>query len=113
MKVLYAARVARFDLLRAIGFLACHITRWDELCDERLHALMCYIKSRLSHRQCAWTDGDLESIDLHLYFDADFAGCQRSTKSTTGAFLCVEGPIHQMPSSGNGKRADMREPQYS
>ena len=45
MKVFYAARVARFDLLRAVGFLACYITRWDELCDEHLHALMCYIKS--------------------------------------------------------------------
>ena len=47
MKVFYAARVARFDLLRAIGFLACHITKWGGLCDERLHRLMCYIRTTL------------------------------------------------------------------
>ena len=29
MKVLYAARVCRFDLLRAVGSLATKVTKWD------------------------------------------------------------------------------------
>ena len=33
MKVLYAARLARPDLCRAVCNLACYITRWDALCD--------------------------------------------------------------------------------
>ena len=45
MKVLYAARYARFDLLRAVCYLAQYITKWDEQCDRRLYRLMCYIDS--------------------------------------------------------------------
>ena len=41
MKVLYAARMARFDLLRATAFLACYVTKWIEEHDRRLHRLMC------------------------------------------------------------------------
>ena len=42
MKVLYAARYARLDLLRAVCFLAQYISRWGQFCDRRLHRLMCY-----------------------------------------------------------------------
>ena len=45
MKVLYAARMCRCDLLKAIGALASRITKWDEICDAELHRLMSYIKS--------------------------------------------------------------------
>ena len=41
MKVLYGARMARFDLLRAVCSLACSITKWDKDCDRKLHRLMC------------------------------------------------------------------------
>ncbi len=37
MKVLYAARMARFDLLRAVCKLARSISKWDEQCDKRIH----------------------------------------------------------------------------
>ena len=40
MKVLYAARYARFDLLRAVCYLAQYITKWDDACDRRLYRLM-------------------------------------------------------------------------
>ena len=50
MKVLYAARVARFDLLRAVNSLASKVTKWTTFCDHMLHRLMCYIKSTLSYR---------------------------------------------------------------
>ena len=33
MKILYAARYARLDLLRAVCALALFITKWDEQCD--------------------------------------------------------------------------------
>ena len=45
MKILYAARVARFDLLRAVNHLACFFTRWDAACDRRLHQIVCYINT--------------------------------------------------------------------
>ena len=36
MKVLYAARMARHDLLRATCALAREITRWNSMCDRKL-----------------------------------------------------------------------------
>ena len=45
MKVLYAARMARYDLLRAVGAPASKITKFDEACDRQLYRLMCYINS--------------------------------------------------------------------
>ncbi len=40
MRLLYSARYARFDLLRAIARLASFIHFWDKDCDERLIKLM-------------------------------------------------------------------------
>ena len=40
MKILYGARMARFDLLRAVCLLATQITKWDAYCDRRLHRLV-------------------------------------------------------------------------
>jgi hypothetical protein len=39
MKILYAARMARYDLLRATCYLATRITKWDATCDKMLHRL--------------------------------------------------------------------------
>eukprot|EP00972_Heterocapsa_arctica_P000535 78404-Heterocapsa_arctica.AAC.1 len=47
MKVLYAARLARFDLLKAVANLCKKITKWDKGGDIMLHRLMCYINSSL------------------------------------------------------------------
>ena len=41
MKLLYAARIARFDLLRSINALARNVTKWTKDDDARLHHLMC------------------------------------------------------------------------
>ena len=40
MKILYAARMARFDLLRPVNALARMFTKWDADCDNRLHRLV-------------------------------------------------------------------------
>ena len=47
MKVLFAARMARYDLLRATQGLASRVTKWSSECDKGLHRLMCYIPSTL------------------------------------------------------------------
>ena len=58
MKILYAARLARFDLLRAVQHLACCITRWTSDCDKRLHRLVCYINSSKHLRMTGWVGDD-------------------------------------------------------
>ena len=45
MKLLYGARYARYDLLKAISLLATMITRWDEACDRSMHKMMCYVST--------------------------------------------------------------------
>ena len=48
MKLLYAARIARFDLLRSINSLARNVTKWSTDDDAKLYHLMCYVNSSLS-----------------------------------------------------------------
>ena len=43
MKLLYAARIARFDLLRSINSLARNVTKWTVDDDAKLYHLMCYV----------------------------------------------------------------------
>ena len=54
MKILYAARMARHDLLRACNFLATKVTKWDKHCGKMLHRLVSYINSTLDQRLYAW-----------------------------------------------------------
>jgi hypothetical protein len=91
MKLLYAARMCRYDLLHPIGRLAGMITRWDPHCDKMLHRLMCYVHGTYHVRKVGWVGEGVESIGVHLYADADFAGCKRTGRSTSGAFLCMGG----------------------
>ena len=74
MKVLWAARLARFDLLKAVSYLARFVTRWSTRCDEMLHRLMCYIDSTTHHCMVGWVGDSLAKINPHLFADADFAG---------------------------------------
>ena len=90
MKVMYAARTARFDLLRAVSRLACFITKWDTKCDKALHRLMCYIHSSYGHRQCGWVGDVLTDVSPHVYADADLGGCTTSNRSTSGRHLNLE-----------------------
>ena len=49
MKILFAARMARFDLLRATQSLASRVTKWSVECDVALHRLVSYINSSKDH----------------------------------------------------------------
>ena len=73
------------------------ITRWDPHCDKMLHRLMCYVHSTYHVRKVGWVGEGSASIDVHLYADADFAGCKRTGRSTSGAFLCMGGDDTFLP----------------
>ena len=75
MMVLYSARVARFDLMKAIQMLAKRITRWDAKCDRRLIRLFSYIKTTADWKMMGWIGDSPEVLSLHIFCDADFAGC--------------------------------------
>ena len=97
MKVLYAGRMARYDLLKAVNALAKLLTKWDDRCDQKLYRLMCYIQTTLKYRQVGYVGDDYDEIDIHLFTDADFAGCGKSQRSTTGVHLQFAGPTTCFP----------------
>ena len=74
MKILFAARMARFDLLRAIQGLAARVTKWSADCDKALHRLVCYINSTLDYKQRAFIGDQVTDCKLWLFADADHAG---------------------------------------
>ena len=87
-----AARMARPDLLRCVNGLACCIQDWTEKCDRDLYRLVCYIKTTLKWRQVGWCGDHPKDWVLELYADADFAGCKKTNRSTSGVYLKVAGP---------------------
>ena len=64
MKLLYAARIARFDLLRSINSLARNVTRWTDDDDAKLHHLMCYVNSTVSKKMIGWVGDDLHFFEF-------------------------------------------------
>ncbi len=104
MKLLYGARLARFDLLRAINHLAGYITKWTPDCDARLHRIMCYVHTSLHYRMIGFVGDKPEQLRPHLFADADFAGCPDSQRSTSGLHLAIRGPATCFPIAGASKR---------
>jgi hypothetical protein len=104
MKILYAARMARFDLLKAVSSLAKKVTRWNSNCDKQLHRMICYINSSLDLRLKGHIGDPSDQLALSLYSDADFAGDKESSRSTTGIFLALTGPNTFFPLNGVSKK---------
>ena len=104
MKVLYAARVCRFDLLRAVCALAQRVTKWDEKCDKRLHKLMSYIAATTQKQLVGYVGESLSSVRPHMFADADLAGCPESQRSTSGVFYTAIGPNTRFPLAAVSKR---------
>ena len=104
MKILYGARMARFDLLRAVCYLATFITKWDAMCYKRLRPLMCYINSTLDLCMVGWIGDPISKISPRLYADADFAGDHTSSRSTSGIFLILYGDDTRFPLTGSSGR---------
>jgi hypothetical protein len=102
--VLYAARMARLDLLKAVSNLAKKITKWNSNCDKQLHRMMCYINSSLDLRLKGHIGDPSSELTLSLYSDADFAGDKESSKSTTGIFLALTGKNTFFPLNGVSKK---------
>jgi len=106
MKVLYCARMARYDLLRPTVHLARYISMSDETCDRKLLRLMSYINSTLDKRQMGWVGNRTSEVSCHVYADADFAECVGTQRSTTGVHLCIEASHTHFPLHAVSKRQD-------
>jgi hypothetical protein len=104
MKILYGARIARYDLLRATCGLAGLVTKWTRACDKKLYKLVCYINSTLDLVLSGWINDPPSELYLKLFADADFAGCEKTSRSTSGVFLCLCGPNSFVPLGAVSKK---------
>ena len=104
MKLLYAARIARLDLLRSINMLARNVTKWSKQDDVRLHHLMCYVQSTKSKKLIGWVGNNIKSLSVGIYADADYAGCGQSLRSTSGSHMMAFGSHTRFPLAGGSKR---------
>ncbi len=104
MKILYGARIARFDLLNPTRALASCVTKWTRACDKKLHRLVSYIYHTRDHVLQGTVNDKADDLYLRLYSDADFAGCPNSSRSTSGVFLCLCGPNTLMPLAALSKK---------
>ena len=73
MNVLWAARLARPDLSRAVTHLATKVTEWTSTCDSMMHRLMGYIPATLHLRMIGWIGDAIDKLYPHFFADADFA----------------------------------------
>ena len=93
MKVLYAARLARFDLLQAITNLVSRMTKWTRRCDKQLERPMSYINTTASSMKLeGYIGDDPKNLRLQLFADKDFASDLETRKSTSGLVLALAGP---------------------
>ena len=104
MKLLYAARIARFDLLRSINTFARNVTKWTIKDDVRLHHLTCYVNGSKTKKMIGWVGDELSQLTVDIYADADFAGCEDSLRSTSGAHMVLQGKHTRFPVAGASKR---------
>ena len=103
MKILFAARMARWDLLRATQSLASRVTKWSRDCDVALHRLVCYINSSLDIRMQGFIGDTIAECQLWLFCDADWAG-EHDSKSTSGCALYLVGPNTYYPLNAFSKK---------
>ena len=104
MKILYAARYARMDLLRAVCVLAQNVSKWTRDCDVKLYRLICYINCSLHVRMTGWIGDNIDDLTVDLFADADFAGCTKTSRSTSGTHLSILGPNSCWPIAGQSKK---------
>ena len=104
MKVLYGARMGRYDLIRPVQALASRVTKWNHLCDRKLHRLISYVNSTFDLHLYGWVGDSPEFIELVAYCDADLAGDRTDSKSTSGVLICLAGPRTYMPITGVSKK---------
>ena len=103
MKILFAARMARFDLLRTVQGLAARVTKWPTECDKALHRLICCIHSTLDVKLRAFIGDPIANCKLWCFADADHAG-EYDNRSTSGCFLVLMGPNSYFPLTAFSKK---------
>ena len=104
MKILYGARMARYDLLHFCQVWACNITRWTERCDQRRLRIVSYIHHHIDVSMFGWIADTSVDLRLLLYTDADFAADTSTLKTSSGVCCAISGPTSCLPLCASSKK---------
>ena len=97
MKLLWVARICRFDIMKAVTHLASFTSKWEPVHDIKLKRLMGYLAGTKEYCLYGWIGDRMEDLDPCLYADSDFAGCTTTRKSTSGMVHQLTGPNSCFP----------------
>ena len=103
MKILFAARMAWPDLLRATQSLASRVTKWSIERDIALHRLVSYVHSSTKVYMEGFVGDSFDDCQLWLFADADHAG-EFDSKSTSGCAMFLVGPNTYFPLNAFSKK---------
>ena len=104
MKALWLGRLARPDIIKAIGDFATQVQKWSRNNDKQLRRLICYVNTSKTHRLVGPIHDDPRELHLALYVDADFKGEQSDARSTSAGYLVLKGPNSFFPLAWVSKR---------
>ena len=96
-KVLYRARLAHWNLLKAVAILATRFARWSQGCDRALNRTMSYINCAPDLVLRGWVGYRPDHTSVRLFSDAVLADDRPSMRSTTGGYLAMTGPNAWFP----------------
>jgi hypothetical protein len=98
------ARLARGDLLRAVGHLSTKITKCTKDSDAALVRMVRYLKGSRELRHIGFIGDELRDQQLCLYTDEDFAGDRSDLRSTSVVLLALVGTHSFWPLCGQSKK---------
>ena len=70
MQALWATRLARPDLLRAVNHVATKALKWTSTCDSMVHRLVGYTQATLHLRMIGWVGVSHDKLFPHFFVDA-------------------------------------------
>lgn len=89
MKLLYAARIARFDLLRSINMLARNVTKWTKGDSVSTTSCVTWMPPK-SQKLIGGVGNNLRSLKIGIFADTIMRGGQ-SLRSTSGSHMMAFG----------------------
>ena len=104
MKLLWVARICRYDILKAVTHLASFASKWERHHDVRLKRLIGYLARTKNYCLYGWIGDGPEDLNPVLYADSDFAGCTATRKSTSGMIHQLAGPKSCFPLAACSKK---------
>lgn len=100
MKVLYAARAYRWDLLWTIDWLARHMAEWSKVCDIKLKRCIAYKRTTEKFVMQVYVSIPIHLCNVAMFSDVDFARDIATSKSTLGGYAAIVGPNTWAPIAG-------------